>query len=162
MELTHEQVRAMADGWWTPELIRAFRLTLGLTQKELAARLFFSRRETVAELEAGKYQPNLQTIGLLSMLFKENQLSIGLEMNWLSGEKPMGNFLDAARERLPVVSGTSSHSPPSQMLTAGLTLFMPSYDEANLRQEVSDVAEKAGFEVLKIDIKEWRQLIRGY
>ncbi len=84
------------------------------------------------------------------------------QMNWLSGEKPMGNFLDAARERLPVVSGTSSHSPPSQMLTAGLTLFMPSYDEANLRQEVSDVAEKAGFEVLKIDIKEWRQLIRGY
>ncbi len=56
---------------WTPEKIKALRKTLGLTQKELADKLGYKRRETIAEFEAGKYEPNTQVCIILDLLDKQ-------------------------------------------------------------------------------------------
>ena len=56
---------------WTPEKIRALRKALGLTQKEFADKLGYKRRETIAEFEAGKYEPNAQAEIILDILEKQ-------------------------------------------------------------------------------------------
>lgn len=53
---------------WTPEKVRALRKALGLTQKEMAERLGYRRRETIAEFEMGKYEPNAQVCIILDIL----------------------------------------------------------------------------------------------
>ena len=43
---------------WTPEEIKALRKSMKLTQAEFAKRLGYSRRETVTDLEKGRYAPS--------------------------------------------------------------------------------------------------------
>ena len=56
---------------WTPERIKQLRKRLGLTQQKFADKLGYARRETVAELESGKFAPNKQAQILLDMIERE-------------------------------------------------------------------------------------------
>ena len=57
---------------WTPERIRALRKHLGLNQTEMAAKLGYSRQQSVSELEKGKHAPIPQIYIILSMLAEQS------------------------------------------------------------------------------------------
>ena len=53
---------------WTPARIRALRKHMGISQSEMAARLGYSRQQTVSELEHGAYPPSPRVGIILDML----------------------------------------------------------------------------------------------
>ena len=58
---------------WTPERIRTLRRKMGATQAAMGQRLGYRRRESIADLEAGKHEPNPQAQLLLDILAKEHE-----------------------------------------------------------------------------------------
>lgn len=59
--------RRQARYTWTPELIRALREHMGLTQRELADQLEV-RQQTISEWETGLHTPHRSTQKTLSMI----------------------------------------------------------------------------------------------
>lgn len=57
---------------WTPERIRSLRRKMGVTQAAMGQRLGYRRRESIADLEAGKHEPNPQAQLLLDILAEEH------------------------------------------------------------------------------------------
>ena len=70
MMSTHEngtRQRRQAKYTWTPEMIRALREHMGLTQRELADQLEV-RQQTISEWETGLHIPHRSTQKTLSMV----------------------------------------------------------------------------------------------
>ncbi len=63
---------------WTKEQIRALRLHLNLTQREMADELEV-RQQTISEWETGLHQPHRSTLKVLSLIAERNDFSYQFE-----------------------------------------------------------------------------------